>query len=70
MMPPAEIRQAIVHLVTEQVGLRRDELPLLIVRALGFRAATVRLKERTEIVLAAMLEAGEVVARDRKLFLP
>lgn len=48
MIPSAEVRQAIVHLVTEQVGLRRDELPLLVARALGFRVASAKLKERIE----------------------
>ncbi|MHB1559149.1 MAG: DUF3320 domain-containing protein [Isosphaeraceae bacterium] len=70
MIPPAEVRQAIVHLVTEQVGLRREELPLLIARALGFRAASVKLRERIETVLASMLDGGAVVTRDEKLFLP
>ncbi len=70
MIPPAEIRQAIVHLVTEQVGLRRGELPLLVARALGFRAASAKVKERIEAILASMLDDRVVVMRDEKLFLP
>ncbi len=69
MIPPAEVRQAIVYLVTEQVGLRRDELPPLVARALGFRAASAKLKERIETILNSMLDGGAVVARDEKLFL-
>jgi hypothetical protein len=70
MIPPSEVRQAILHLVTEHVGLRREELPLLVGKALGFRAASAKLKDLIEKVLASMLEDGEVASRDQKLFLP
>ncbi len=68
MIPPAEIRQAILHLVADHVGLRRDELPPMVVRALGFKATSPKLKDLIEKVLATMLEAGDVAARDQKLF--
>jgi very-short-patch-repair endonuclease/DNA polymerase III delta prime subunit len=68
MIAPSELRQAILHLVTEQVGLRRDELPTLVGRVLGFKATSPKLKETVEKVLAAMLEKNEVESRDQKLF--
>ena len=68
MIPPSEVRQAILCLVTEQVGLRREELPSLVGKALGFKATSAKLKELVERVLAPMLESNEVVSRDEKLF--
>jgi hypothetical protein len=68
MIPPSEVRQAILYLVTEHVGLRREELPLLVGKALGFRAASAKLKDLIDKVLASMLEDGDVVSRDQKLF--
>ncbi len=69
MIPPSELRQAIRCLVTEQVGLRRDELPLLVGRVLGFKMASAKLKDVVDKVLTAMLAENEVVSRDQKLFL-
>lgn len=68
MIPPSEVRQAIRYLVTEHVGLRRDELALLVGKAIGFRAASAKLKDLIESVLACMLEDGEIALRDQKLF--
>lgn len=69
MIPPSELRQAILYLVTEQVGLRREELPSLVGRALGFKTTSAKLREVIENVLSSMLEKGEVALRDEKLFL-
>jgi very-short-patch-repair endonuclease len=69
MIPPSEVRQAIRYLVTEHVGLRREELPLLVGKALGFRAASAKLKDLIDKVLATMLENAEVASRDQKLFI-
>jgi hypothetical protein len=70
MIAPSEMRQATRNLVKEQVGLRRDELPSMVGRVLGFKATSPKLKELVEKVLTSMVEAGEVVSRDEKLFLP
>jgi very-short-patch-repair endonuclease/DNA polymerase III delta prime subunit len=69
LIAPSEFRQAILHLVAEQVGLKRDELPGLVGRALGFKMTSPKLRELVENVLGSMLEAGTVVSRDQKLFL-
>jgi very-short-patch-repair endonuclease len=70
MIAPSEMRQAIRCLVAEQIGLRREELPALVGKAFGFKAAGAKLKDLIEKVLTSMLEAGDVVSRDEKLFLP
>jgi hypothetical protein len=70
MIPPSEMRRAIRCLVTEQIGLRREELPSMVGRLLGFKATGAKLKEMIEGVVSSMLEDSEVVSRDEKLFLP
>jgi very-short-patch-repair endonuclease len=69
MIPPSEVRQAILYFVKQQVGLRREELPTMVSRVLGFKTTSAKLKELVEKTLASTLEAGDVVARDDKLFL-
>ena len=48
MVPPSELRQAIIHLVTEQVGLRREDLPRLVRRALGVKTTSAKLRDLVE----------------------
>jgi very-short-patch-repair endonuclease len=69
MIPPAEIRHAILHLAADHVGVGRDELPLMVARALGFKATGAKLKETIEGVLALMVEQEALDLRDEKLFL-
>ncbi len=70
MIPPAELRQAIQYLVQENVGLRRDEIPLMIAKVLGFKTTGTKLKEVIETALVGLLEDNILVLRDEKLFLP
>jgi very-short-patch-repair endonuclease len=70
MIPPAEMRRAILCLVAEQIGLRREELPSMVGRLLGFKTTSAKLKEMIEGVSSSMLESSEVISRDEKLFLP
>ncbi len=70
MIAPSEMRQAILYLVAEQVGLRRDELPSSVGKVFGFKSTSVKLKESIEKVLTSMLETSDVVVRDEKIFLP
>ena len=51
MIAPSEMRQAIRCLVAEQIGLRREELPMLVGKAFGFKAAGAKLKDLIEKVL-------------------
>jgi very-short-patch-repair endonuclease len=69
MIPPSEVRQAILHFVKEQIGLRREELPAMVSRVLGFKTTSAKVKELVEKTLASMHEAGVIVSRDDKLFL-
>jgi hypothetical protein len=69
MIPPSEVRQAIIYFVTEQIGLRREELPVMVSRVFGFKSTSPNVKALVEKTLTSTHEAGEVVARDDKLFL-
>jgi very-short-patch-repair endonuclease len=70
MIPPAEIHQAVTRLVSEHVGLRCNEVPVMVGRAFGFKATSAKLKDAIERVLSSMLENKSVVLRDEKLFPP
>ena len=70
MIPPSEVRQTILHLVTEHLGLRRDELPSLVGRVLGFKATSAKLREMVDTSLESLHDKGDVALRDEKLFLP
>lgn len=68
MIPHAEIRQAILYLAAEHVGVGRDELMLMVAKALGFKAAGAKLKDTIEGVLKHIVEHGVLDLRDEKLF--
>ncbi len=69
MIPPSEVRQAIIYFIKEQIGLRREELPVMVSRVFGFKSTSPKVKELVEKTLTSMHEAGDVVLRDDKLFL-
>jgi very-short-patch-repair endonuclease len=68
MIAPAELRQAILSLVAEDLGIRREETVLMVARALGFKATSGKLRETIENVLARMIDVNDVSLRDDKLF--
>ncbi len=70
MIAPAEIRQAIVHLVAEQVGVRRDEVPSMVARVFGFKVVSAKLRDVIEKVLERLLEENAIAVREQKLFTP
>ena len=70
MIPPSEVRQAILHLVAEHVGVGRDEIPSMVARALGFKATGAKLKDAIERELERMVEQSLLIVRDEKFFLP
>jgi hypothetical protein len=69
MIPPSEVHQAIIYFVKEQIGLRREELPVMVSSGFGFKATSPKVKELIDQTLTSMHEAGDVVSRDDKLFL-
>lgn len=69
MIPPSEVRQTILHLAKEHVGVGRDELPLMVAKALGFKATGAKLKETIEGVLQRVVEDNVLDLRDERLYL-
>jgi very-short-patch-repair endonuclease len=69
MISPSEMRQTMLHLMAENVGVRRDEIPLMVAKALGFGATGAKLKHAIESELERMLKESLLVFRDEKLFL-
>jgi very-short-patch-repair endonuclease len=70
MIAPSELRQAILFIVTEHVGVRRDEIPVMVGRAIGFKATSTKFKELVEKALVRVLAENKLITRDEKLFLP
>ena len=52
------------------IGLRREELPVMVSRVFGFKSTSPKVKELVEKTLLSMHEAGDVVSRDEPSFLP
>jgi hypothetical protein len=48
------------------VGLRREELPVIVSRALGFKSISPKVKELVDTTLTSMHEAGDVVSRSER----
>jgi Protein of unknown function (DUF3320) len=70
MIPQVEVRQAILYLVTESVGVHKVEIAPIIARLLGFKSTSPKLKDLIEGVLACMVGENDVCLRDEKLFPP
>jgi very-short-patch-repair endonuclease len=70
MLPPAEIREAILRLASDHVGVGREEIPAMVARALGFRSAGAKLREAVDAVAGRIVEEGRAILRDEKLYLP
>jgi len=70
MIPQAELRQGIHFLVSDHVGVRRDEISLMIAKVFGFKATSAKLKDLIEKVLARMIDENTISLRDEKLFIP
>jgi very-short-patch-repair endonuclease len=69
MIPHAEVRQAVLHVVREHVGIGRNEIPALVARAFGFRVTSAKLRERIERVVAQIVAEDLLTLREEKLFL-
>jgi very-short-patch-repair endonuclease/DNA polymerase III delta prime subunit len=70
MIPPTEVRQAILQLATQQIGLRSSEIPPLVAKALGFKSSGPKLKELIDRVLEGMIQENVLTLREERLYLP
>ena len=70
MIPPAEIAAAIRGLLTDHIGLHRQEIPGMVVKLLGFKATSPKLKDTIDAVVSKLIDQGQASARDSKVFPP
>jgi hypothetical protein len=70
MIPPAEIRAAVVCLVAAHHGATCEEVVTATARALGFAATSAQLRSAIERELATIANQGDVTMRDGKLYPP
>lgn len=68
LLPPQEIRRAISRLVTDHVGMRREELHSCVSRLLGFKSTSAHLRELIDRETDALIARGWAAERDGKLF--
>lgn len=66
LLPPSEIRAAIVALVDEAHGVSARELPATIARLFGFKTTTAALREQVERQSRKLVETG-VLTESREL---
>ena len=60
MLPPAEIQKALVAILRDHFGVRRDELIVEAGRLFGFRSTSSVLKERLSAEIDVLLVAGKI----------
>lgn len=60
MLPPDEIQKALVAILRDHFGVRRDELIVEAGRLFGFRSTSSVLKERLSSEIDELLSAGEI----------
>lgn len=70
LLPPSEIRAAILHLAAEEVGPTCDEIAGLALRHLGLGPARGKPRELVDSSVEAMIAEGTLELREDRLFLP
>ena len=70
LLPPREIRQAIVDIVREVHGARSEELVPAVARTLGFQTTSQPLRDRIVPQIDALVADGTLVAQGDRLALP
>jgi hypothetical protein len=66
-LPPQEIKKAILMLVEEYYGVRRDLLPVDVARLFGFKATSAQLREVIEQQIDALLSSKSLQDMDGHL---
>lgn len=70
LLPPREIRQAIVDMVREVHGARSEELVPAVARTLGFQATSQPLRDRIVLQIDALVADGTLMVQGDRLALP
>jgi hypothetical protein len=70
MLPPSEIREAILRLAGDHVGLGREELATMVARALGFRSTGAKLREAIDGAAEALIAGEGIELREGRIYRP
>ena len=68
MLPPPEVREAVVRVVTANCGAKIDDVIVATSRALGLAATSAQFRETLERQIYVVLDAGTLESRDGKLY--
>jgi hypothetical protein len=69
MLPPAELRGAISHVVSHHIGVTPDELTVHVTRVFGFQRTGTGLREVVDQQIRQMLGDDVLLLRDGKVYL-
>jgi very-short-patch-repair endonuclease len=70
MLPPREVRSALVHVIRSHIGAEADEAVVQTVRLLGFKATSGQLRQVVLQEVERLLASGQLSARNDKLYAP
>ena len=70
LLPPQEIRQAIIEVARDAHGIRRDEVAPIVARMLGFQATSQQLRDRIVPQIDALVADGTLVPNAGVLTVP
>jgi hypothetical protein len=62
-LPPSEIDQTLINLVTENLGATSDELVLLVSRRLGYRSTSAQLRADIEDRVAVLIGSKQLASK-------
>lgn len=69
-LPPSEIDQALLDIVTENLGATTDELVLFVSRRLGYRSTSAQLRAGIEDRVAALVDSKKFASNGSMITLP
>jgi hypothetical protein len=67
-LPPAEVRAAVLQVISRNLGIRSDDVPAPVAKLFGFRTTSPRLRETIVHQVDFLLESDQVVSKDSRLF--
>ena len=70
MLPPAEVRAAVLSVVRRNLGATRDEIVVAVARALGFKSTSAQLRDIITGQVDGLPASGDLVAKGGVLVQP
>jgi very-short-patch-repair endonuclease len=68
MLPPDEIRKAVLHIIGTHIGAGNDEIISVTSRLLGFRSTGPKVRQVIERVVNELVESGSIRERENRLY--